>query len=238
MNLLHVLRDVSLDFSAGEVTAILGPSGCGKTTMLQILAGLEPATSGTVEFTLPRRPRIGYVFQRDRLFPWRTVTQNAIFGLEIGDGKSTDAKQRAITMLSNLGLAEFLDAYPDSLSEGMRQRVALCRALVFRPEVLLLDEPLSSLDFDARLAAEDAIRSYTRQTGAVAIIVTHDLDEAIAIADHLVLLTPRPAQLRKSWNLTFKQSTESGIAIRSDPRFKSFVSELVGEILNAHEGAF
>jgi NitT/TauT family transport system ATP-binding protein len=234
-NELQVLNDLSLDFTEGRITSILGPSGCGKTTILQILAGLEPTTSGVVEFTPPGLRRIGYVFQRDRLFPWRTVLQNAVFGLEIDDGKSTEGKLRAIQLLSDLGLAEFLNAYPNSLSEGMRQRVALCRALVFEPEVLLLDEPLSSLDLEARLTAEDFIRTYTRSNRVITIIVTHDLDEAIALADDLVLLTSRPAQIRMSWDLTFKSSIDSGIAIRSDPQFKAFVSDLVNQILGAHE---
>lgn len=234
-NELEVLKDLTLEFAAGTITALLGPSGCGKTTILQILAGLEPISSGERVFVPSVRPRIGYAFQRDRLLPWRTVLQNAVFGLELESGRLAEGKERAIQLLDQLGLGDFLDAYPDSLSEGMRQRVALCRALVFRPEVLLLDEPLSSLDLEARLAAEGIIRSYTQSSSVVTVIVTHDLDEAIAVADKLVLLTSRPAQIKGSWDLTFKKATDDGIAVRREPQFKAFVSDLVNQILGTHE---
>jgi len=228
------IDDLTLALEAGCVTAILGPSGCGKTTLLQIIAGLEPPTSGQISEMAAGPLRLGYVFQRDRLLPWRTVLQNAVLGLEFGATDASDAKARAEPLLHQLGLSEFLNAYPDSLSEGMRQRVALCRALVVCPNLLLLDEPLGSLDLEARLAAEALIRNYTKENVSVTLIVTHDLDEAIAVADRLVLLTPRPARIKGCWDVGFKKSDDDGIAVRNEPAFREFLADLVKQIMETH----
>ncbi len=231
---LTVLDRLSIEFHPGKVTALVGPSGCGKTTILNILAGIETPSSGEAKWASNDRRRLGYVFQRDRLLPWRTMLENSIVGMEILGDKSGETLRRARALLTTLGLHGFEDAYPETLSEGMRQRVALCRALLIRPQLLLLDEPMSSLDVEAKLIVEDMVRLYTHSEMATTVLVTHDLDEAIAMADVLVLLTSRPASVRGSWRLTFRKQTDNGRTIREGPEFKAFLSDLVNRILESN----
>jgi NitT/TauT family transport system ATP-binding protein len=161
--------------------------------------------------------------------------ENTIFGLELQGEEHGKALHEADAILSTLDLQDFADAYPDELSEGMRQRVALCRALLIKPRLLLLDEPMSSLDIEARLRAEDLIRSFTHSTNAITVLVTHDLDEAIAVADEVILLTSRPARIKGSWRLDFRRDTDDGRTIREAVGFKEFLSDVVTRIFEAHE---
>ncbi len=232
---LTVIENLSLDLPAGKITVLLGPSGCGKTTILNLLAGIEPVSSGEITTSPSLSPRVGYVFQRDRLLPWRTALENTLLGSEIAGHSPRAGKTRAFDLIARLGLSGFENSYPDALSEGMRQRVSLCRALLVNPQLLLLDEPLSALDLEARLAAEDLIRTFTREHASATVLVTHDLDEAIAIADELILLSRRPAKIRRSWHLSFKKDGDDGRSIRRGPEFQGFVADLTNYILQTHE---
>jgi sulfonate transport system ATP-binding protein len=192
-----VLHDISLDVTAGEVVALLGPSGCGKSTLLRLVAGLDRPTAGEVRVDGHRvraiEPRTAMVFQEPRLLPWRTLHRNVAFGLPPGrDRKAATADVRR--WLEVVGLADFAGHRPRQVSGGMAQRTALARALARRPGVLLLDEPFASLDALTRLRMQDLVDDVQRAAGTTALLVTHDVDEALRLADRIVLLGPDPAR--------------------------------------------
>ena len=197
---LEVLRDISFSVSSGEIVALLGASGCGKSTLLNLIAGLEPMQSG--ELSLGGQPasasqaRLGYLFQEDRLLPWRTVRQNVAFGLEALSLTRAERTARANAALALVGLVGFEDAWPHELSGGMRSRAALARTLVIQPDILLMDEPFSKLDPQTRTQMHEEVLRIRAETGATILFVTHDVEEAVVLADRVVLLEPRPGRIR------------------------------------------
>ncbi|WP_326557981.1 ABC transporter ATP-binding protein [Micromonospora sp. NBC_01796] len=188
-----VLRDVTLDVAAGEVVALLGPSGCGKSTLLRLVAGLDRATEGLVEVDGREvhgvESRTAVVFQEPRLLPWRTLTRNVAFGLPSGTGRA-EGRAEVSRLLAVMGLSEFAGHRPRQISGGMAQRTALARALARRPGVLLLDEPFAALDALTRLRMQDLVDDVQRAAGTTVLLVTHDVDEALQLADRIVLLGP------------------------------------------------
>lgn len=168
---------VDIDISNKEFISIVGPSGCGKSTLLSILSGLEKKSKGNIK--LNDNLQIGYMLQKDSLFPWRTVFENCLVGLEVTNSLNEKSKQRVLKLLETYGLKDFIDKYPDSLSGGMKQRVALIRTLATNPDILLLDEPFSALDYQTRLALSDDVFKIIKGEGKTAIMVTHDLAEVI-----------------------------------------------------------
>lgn len=181
------LLDINLDVSEGEFIGIVGPSGCGKTTILSIIAGLIKPTSGEVfiEGKKVEGPssKVGYMLQQDHLFEWRTITQNVLLGLEIQGKLNEKSKENVIRLLETYGLGEFKNHYPHQLSGGMRQRVALIRTLAINPKILLLDEPFSALDYQTRLALSDEIGTIIKKEKKTALLVTHDIAEAVSMSD-------------------------------------------------------
>ena len=194
------LENINLKIKKQEFISIVGPSGCGKTTILSLIAGLIKATSGTVEVeNLPPSPQndlCGYMFQRDNLLPWRNVEKNIYYGLEIKHKATAERKQFAISLAEKYGLKDCLKKYPSELSGGMRQRVALIRTLALKPELLLLDEPFSALDYQTRLELCDHIFEIIKKEKKTAILVTHDLQEAISMSDRIVVLSARPGKIK------------------------------------------
>jgi NitT/TauT family transport system ATP-binding protein len=196
----EALRAIDLDIAAGEFVVLLGPSGCGKSTLLYLIAGLQDATSGElwsfgdrVEAPSPGR---SLIFQETSLFPWLSVGQNVAFGLSIR-GDAPDARRAAAReALARVGLAEAIDKRPDELSGGMRQRVAVARALAMRPKVLLMDEPFAALDVQTRSKMQDFLLDVWRASGASVLFVTHHIDEAVALADRVVVFTSRPGRIK------------------------------------------
>jgi NitT/TauT family transport system ATP-binding protein len=193
------LDDASFDFEQGELVSLLGPSGCGKTTLLRIVAGLIPKTSGSVmiggrEVTEPLGD-YGFVFQQPSLMPWRSVIDNVLFTMEILKHSDRAARARAVELLNLVGLSGFLDARPHQLSGGMQQRVALCRALIHQPELLLMDEPFGALDELTRLEMNDLLLRIRRETGASVLFVTHSISEAIYLSDRVIVFSRRPARV-------------------------------------------
>lgn len=178
------LDSISFDIERGEIVAIVGPSGCGKSTILSIIAGLEKPSSGDVlihgEKITDTNKTMGYMFQSDHLFPWRTIMENVLIGLEIQKKINQESLQRVSRLLETYGLRDFKNHYPNQLSGGMRQRVALIRTLAIEPELLLLDEPFSALDYQSRLAVSDDISDILKKEKKTAIMVTHDIAEAIS----------------------------------------------------------
>ncbi len=194
------IDDITLDVYDRELISIVGPSGCGKTSLLSILSNLEKKSDGTISFSKDNIT-IGYMLQKDALFPWKTILENCLIGLEINHTLNKETKDRVIRLLNTYGLGEFIYKYPDSLSGGMKQRVALIRTLAIDPDILLLDEPFSALDYQTRLALSDDVYQIIKNEGKTAILVTHDLAEAISLSDRIVVLTKRPASVKKIYDI-------------------------------------
>lgn len=193
------VENFSYSLSNGEFVAIVGPSGCGKSTILSILCGLEKKSDG--EIILKNGCKIGYMLQQDSLFPFRTILDNCLLGLEINHERNPETEQKVINLLSTYGLKDFIHSYPEQLSGGMRQRVALIRTLATNPDILLLDEPFSALDYQTRLAVSDDVYKIIKQEKKSAIIVTHDLAEAISLADRVIVLSERPSKIKKIFDI-------------------------------------
>jgi ABC-type nitrate/sulfonate/bicarbonate transport system ATPase subunit len=198
---LTVLDDVSFSLDTGEIVALLGPSGCGKSTLLNIIAGLQAASGGAVtvagrEVTTRSGPNLGYVFQEDRLLPWRTALRNVTFSLEAGRTRRAERIARAQEALGLMSLGAFARAYPHQLSGGMRARVALARSLVLDPTILLMDEPFGRLDAQTRAQMHAELLRLHALLGMSIVFVTHDVDEAVVLADRVIVLAPRPGRIR------------------------------------------
>jgi NitT/TauT family transport system ATP-binding protein len=196
---VHALGPVDLDLRRGEFFAVVGPSGCGKSTLLEVLAGLQPATTGTVIFE--SRPvagevpdGIGVVFQEDASFPWLTVWDNAAFGLRRSGAPDAEVRRRVDDALAFMGLKDFARAFPSQLSGGMRQRVCIARTLVLQPRLILLDEPFGALDAQTRLLMGDEVLRLWRRTGATVLLITHALDEAAMLSDRIGAMSARPGR--------------------------------------------
>jgi NitT/TauT family transport system ATP-binding protein len=197
---LHALGPIDLDLKRGEFFAVVGPSGCGKSTLLEIIAGLTPATEGTVEFDgkpiAGEAPDgIGVVFQEDASLPWLNVSDNVAFGLRRSDLPDRDKTERVHNALQLVGLSDFATSYPAQLSGGMRQRVCIARTLVMQPSLILLDEPFGALDQQTRLLMGDELLRMWRETGATIFLITHALDEATMLADRIAVMSARPGRL-------------------------------------------
>jgi NitT/TauT family transport system ATP-binding protein len=196
---LTAIETVTFDLQSGQLISLLGPSGCGKTTFLRIAAGLIPKTSGIVEINGAEverpQPDFGMVFQQPNLMPWRTVFKNVLFPVEIRGDVDGRAVQRAAELLSLVGLSGFEHSYPAQLSGGMQQRVALCRALVHQPKLLLMDEPFGALDELTRMEMQDLLLDIRAKTGATLMLVTHSISEAVYLSDRVAVFSPRPARI-------------------------------------------
>ncbi|WHY85083.1 ABC transporter ATP-binding protein [Neobacillus novalis] len=199
------LSDISLAVEEGEFVSILGPSGCGKTTLLSIISSLLPPTQGTV--LLENKPistaknDIGYMLQQDYLLPWKTIEENILLGLKLSKQLNEKTKLAALSLLKQIGLTGVEKQLPKQLSGGMRQRVALVRTLATEPKLLMLDEPFSALDYQTKLKLEDLVSQTLDEFGKTAILVTHDIGEAIAMSDRVFLFSPRPGRLHKTFHI-------------------------------------
>jgi len=202
---LLAVENFRLSVDPGEFVSLVGPSGCGKTTILSIIAGLIRPTSGMVSINGkpvegPSR-RVGYMLQQDYLFPWRTIFENAMLGPELAREITEEKKTYVLHLLEEMGLETYLRHYPSQLSGGMRQRVALVRTLAAEPDILLLDEPFSALDYRTKLQLEDLVTKTLRAHGKTAVLVTHDISEAIAMSDRVIVLEPNPGRVRREVTL-------------------------------------
>lgn len=228
------LSNLSFIVSAGEFIAIVGPSGCGKSTLLSLLCGLLEPESGSIliDGVLLRQAhaRIGYMLQKDHLFEWCTIYDNTILGLKIQRRLDEASHTRVREMFSSYGLSGFEKSRPSGLSGGMRQRAALIRTLALEPDLLLLDEPFSALDYQTRLSVCDDISSILRRSGQTAILVTHDLSEAISIADRVIILGRRPGRVKNILSLHFSSDADSPLKRRNAPEFSSYFNQLWKEL--------
>ncbi len=197
------LENANFSVNEGEFVAIIGPSGCGKTTLLSLAAGLLKPTEGKVH---SQGYSFGYMLQKDELFPWRTIEKNIFLPLEIKKSNTPQYRTRALALAEKYGLKQFLKNYPSSLSGGMRQRAALIRTLSVNPDVLLLDEPFSALDYQTRLAVCDDVYKIIREEGKTALLITHDISEAISVADKIFVLSKRPAKIVAEHKISFHEA--------------------------------
>ena len=232
------LENISFTVNPGEFIAIVGPSGCGKSTLLSMIAGLIFPEIGSIQLNgapISRsKSQIGYMLQKDHLFEWRTILQNILLGLEISNRADETAKAKVMQMLKTYGLDSFADAKPSQLSGGMRQRAALIRTLVLEPDLLLLDEPFSALDYQTRLTVADDIWGIIKKEQKTAILVTHDLSEAVSMADRILVLSSRPGKLVKDVPIFFEDLTkDSPMNRRNAKEFKSYFN-LIWKELNNH----
>lgn len=227
------LKDLSFSVKETELVSIVGPSGCGKTTILSIVAGLLSPSSGTVILDDKNvdgiSQDIGYMFQKDNLFNWLTVENNVFFGLKLQKRLTDENKKFVYSLVEKYGLSDFLHHYPTQLSGGMRQRVSLIRTLALNPKLLLLDEPFSALDYQTRLNIQDIVFNIMKAEHKTALMVTHDIGEAIAMSDKLIILSKRPANVKKVINLDFPENL-SPFERRNDPQFNVYFNEIWEEL--------
>jgi NitT/TauT family transport system ATP-binding protein len=229
----QVLTDIDLTVADGEFVAIVGPSGCGKTTLLNVLAGLEPIQRGevSVQDTRPAAGRrdVGYMLARDCLLPWRRALENAALALELQGVDGKTRREKASVALASVGLAQAGDRYPAQLSQGMRQRVALARVFAAAPDVILLDEPFSALDPQNRVLVQDAfLRVWERQRSTV-VLITHDLGEAICLADRVVVMSASPGRVKSVYNVTLSRP-RSASELRGAPEFHQLYEAMWGDL--------
>lgn len=233
-----VLDDISFSLEQGTFTAVVGPSGCGKSTILNLISGLIRPESGRVfiegKSLSQSELNIGYMLQKDHLFEWRTVESNVLLGLEIQHKADAKNRARVERLLKAYGLSPFKHSRPSQLSGGMRQRAALIRTLALDPALLLLDEPFSALDYQTRLSVSDDIWQIIRREKKTALLVTHDISEAVSMADQVIVLTRRPARLRRVIPIAFKLPERTPMASRDMPEFKQYFN-LIWKELNSHE---
>ena len=228
---LEVLKNMNFTLNEGEILTILGPSGSGKSTILNILTNLLKPTSGDVIIN----GKIGYMFQKDNLLEWRNIMDNITIGLEIQNKKNDEAMKRVERLLKTYNLWEYRNMYPKELSGGMRQRVALIRTLAVGPDVLLLDEPFSALDYRTRLLVSDDVYKIIKNEGKSAILVTHDISEAISMSDKVAILSKRPATIKGMYDIDLQIGDErTPIKSRKSPAFQNYFDILWKE-LNTYE---
>jgi NitT/TauT family transport system ATP-binding protein len=233
----EALKDVSFSMAAGEFVAVIGPSGCGKSTLLSLISGLFAPTDGAV--LIDGRPvrgpsrKVGYMLQQDYLFEWRTILDNAVLGAEIQGMPLPKARERAAQLLTRYGLGQFLHRLPRQLSGGMRQRAALARTLCTDPDIVLLDEPFSALDSQTRLALADEITDILRRERKTVILVTHDIGEAVSMAERVIVMSRRPGRVKSDHAISFAGkdgARPTPLAARNAPEFNAYFNTLWQEL--------
>jgi NitT/TauT family transport system ATP-binding protein len=233
-----VVGDLSFTLGKGEIVSIVGPSGCGKTTLLNVVCGLIPPDAGQVRWHgqklgargIRAAANVGYMLQKDLLLPWRTAIANIKLGMEIRHIPKAEANDRARRLLDQLGLHGFADNYPSTLSGGMRQRVALARTLANDPDVLLLDEPFAALDFQTKLLIESDTVNLVRDSGKSVLLITHDIEEAVSMADRVLVLTHRPTRLKATYDIELDVPPGDMIAARESAGFGDYVRQIWSDL--------
>ena len=228
------IKDFSYKFENGEFVTLLGPSGCGKSTLLSIIAGLESPSSGNVLLNgidiTNKRSNIGYMLQKDYLLEWRTILKNVILGLEIKKELTNENVEYAKKLLKTYGLSDFIDKYPSQLSGGMKQRVALIRTLATKPEILLLDEAFSALDYQTRLDVSTDVYRIIKSENKSTIMVTHDIPEAISMSDKIIVLSHRPATIKNIHEIKFDIKNRNPLNCRDHPDFRKYFDTIWKEL--------
>ena len=225
---IPAIKDLNLNIKEGEFVAIVGPSGCGKTTLLSILCSLEEKSQGEIIYTQGKQ-KMGYMLQNDTLFPWLNILDNTLLGLKIEKNITKENIQKVTKLLETYGLKDFIKKYPNNLSGGMRQRVALIRTLATNPDILLLDEPFSALDYQTRLAVSDDVWKIIKKEKKTTIMITHDIAEAISMADRIIVLTNRPSKVKSIYNIEMKNK-QNPINNRKQKEFQYYYDKIWKDI--------
>lgn len=231
---IQALKNVSFRVKSGEFVSIIGPSGCGKSTLLSIISGLESKSSGEIYIQGKKvdgiSSDVGYMLQRDCLLEWRTIWNNVMLGLELKGIKTFENKEYVKELLKKYNLYDFKDKYPQELSGGMRQRAALIRTLAVKPKILLLDEAFSALDYQTRIMVTNDIYDILRKEKITAIIVTHDISEAISMSDRVIVLSQRPATVKNIYNIEFDIEHRTPLNCRESPQFSKYFNTMWKEL--------
>lgn len=227
------LSDISFNIKQGELVSIVGPSGCGKTTILSLIAGLISSSSGEIILDKTKvdgiNKQVGYMFQKDHLFDWLTIWKNVLLGLDISKNKTKQNQKQILDLLKKYGLIEFINAKPRELSGGMRQRVALIRTLALSPKLLLLDEPFSALDYQTRLLVGEDVWNIIKKENQTAIMVTHDISEAISLSDKVIVLSKRPSVVKTIIDIPFNM--QSPLKRRENRQFSAIFDKVWKELV-------
>ena len=236
------VRDVSFSVQKGEFVSIVGPSGCGKSTILSCMAALNRQQGGVITLNggdiHHSRDKIGYMLQSDNLMPWRSIWRNVLTGLEIRHCLDAENLDYARALLKKYDLWQFREAFPSQLSGGMRQRVALIRTLALKPEVLLLDEAFSALDYQTRVNVSCDVYEILRRENKTLVMVTHDIPEAVSMSDKVIVLSKRPAVVKKEVNINLGSKTDNPIKRRTHPQFQSYFNSIGGELMTDEKSGF
>lgn len=218
------IQNVNIDVLEGDFISLVGSSGCGKSTLLNIIAGLDKESNGSITFK-KENPKIGYMFQSDCLFPWLTIYENCLLGLKIEKKNTKENQDYVLNLLKKYNLYEFKDKYPTCLSGGMKQRIALIRTLALKPDILLLDEPFNALDYQSRLAISNDVYDIIKKEGQTAIMVTHDISEAVSMSSKVYVLSKRPSTIKKVYEIEL-ENKQDPISNRKDKRFMEYYDKL------------
>ena len=228
------IKDVSFGVEKGQFVSLVGPSGCGKSTLLSCIAGLQQQQKGTITLNgadiSQSRQSIGYMLQSDNLLPWRSIYKNVILGLEIQKKLTEENLGYVNSLLEKYGLWQFKDSFPNRLSGGMRQRVALIRTLALKPELLLLDEAFSALDYQTRVTVSCDVWEILRKENKTLVMVTHDIPEAVSMSDRVVVLSKRPATVQKVVDIDFGTDRQNPVAVRQHPKFQGYFNDIWKEL--------
>ncbi len=225
-----VLRNISFSVEYGEFVSVVGPSGCGKSTLLSLISGMLKPEEGSICFADGLPPKMGYMLQRDHLLDWRTIYKNTILGLEINNLLTKENIAYVNTLIDEYGLSDFKNKKPGELSGGMKQRVALIRTLALKPEILLLDEPFSALDFQTRLIVSKDISDIIRKEHKTAVLITHDISEAIRLSDKVIVLSNRPATIKTEMKISLTEPGISPLSYLEAPEYSSYFHKLWEDI--------
>lgn len=228
------VKDINLTVNKGEFVSLVGPSGCGKSTILSMISGLFPPTKGKIyieeRLVKGNSKKIGYMLQQDYLLNWRTITKNIILGLEIQGRFNENTLKRALDLLEEMDLSVYANSYPNQLSGGMRQRVALVRTLATNPDILLLDEPFSALDYQTKLKLEDLVLQTIQKHKKTALLVTHDINEAIAMSDRIIILGKNPGYIKKTVDIPISIKESLPFQAREKPEFQTYFQMIWEEL--------
>ena len=235
-NSLNIISNLSLEIKQQEIVSILGPSGSGKTTLLNLITGLEQPDSGYVEFSDDEQ--IGYMMQDTVLLPWRTLEANALLGIEITEKKSLNNKKLVDYYFDLFDLAQFKNIYPDEASGGMKQRVALIRTLMINPNLLLLDEPFASLDFDIKLRIQRKIVDYHHENKTSIILVTHDIEDAIALSNRVIILSGKPSNIKAEIPMDLNITKQDPVEARKSPQFREYFIQIWNQLKYSDQKAY
>lgn len=221
---INALDDISLSVNEKDFIALVGPSGCGKSTLLSIIGGLEKQTKGKI--IKKENLKIGYMLQDDCLFPYLTIFENCVLGLKITKTYTKSNIENVKKLIETYGLKDFINNYPKDLSGGMRQRVALIRTLALKPDLILLDEPFSALDYQMRINVSSDVLNIIKNENKTLIIVTHDISEAISMCNKVIVLSKRPSKIKKIYNINYEFDKKSPIKSRSSKEFMEYYQKI------------